>query len=68
VLALVSVAFLAGFGVIVVGFRSIGSDALAPLACWSRHRLRGWGARLRQWQRTAIRALIVTALWTTGCV
>ena len=38
-IALVSVASLAGFGVIVADFGIIGSDALALLACWSRHRL-----------------------------
>ena len=33
---------VAGFGVIVVGFGIIGSDALAPLSRRSRLRLRAW--------------------------
>jgi len=33
---------VAGFGVIVVGFGIIGSDALAPVAGRNRHRLRAW--------------------------
>jgi drug/metabolite transporter (DMT)-like permease len=38
---------ITGFGVIVVGFGIIGSDALAPLARRSRHRLVRWGRARR---------------------